>query len=282
MAVEDLFAREADLHRAVEQQRRLRDDDLVVERIALAAEAAAVRRRDDADVGGRHGQRLGERAVDVVRRLRRGPEHELAVGILRRDGGVLLDRQVRVALIEEGVLEHAVGVARTPARRRRTRSDTILWMLPRVAVLVDARLGVGEALLRIAEGAQRLVLDVDQVERLECRQLVAGDDGRDRIADEAHAIDRERMLVLADRQDAVGDGEVLAGQRQVDARMRQRARHVDAEDARVRHRRAQQLAVHHPRQHHVVGEPGLAGDLRAPVDAAAGRADDVHRGSPLG
>ena len=110
MAVEDLLAREADLHRPIEQQRRLRDDDFVIERIALAAEAAAVGRRDHADVRRRHRQRLRERAMHVVRRLRARPEHELAVGILRRDRGVLFDRQVRVALIEERVFEDAVGV----------------------------------------------------------------------------------------------------------------------------------------------------------------------------
>ena len=43
---------------------------------------------------------------------------------------------------------------------------------------------------------------------------------------------------------------------------------VDADDARVRQRRAEQLAVQHARQHDVVGEARLAGDLRAAVDAA--------------
>ena len=124
-----------------------------------------------------------------------------------------------------------------------------------VAVVVDARLGMGEAVFRRAERAQRLVLDVDEVERLERRQLVAGDHGGDRIADEAHAVDRQRVLVLADRQDAVRDREVLAGQHEVHARgAPRRARDVDPHDARVRQRRAQQLAVHHPRQHHIVGE----------------------------
>ena len=53
VAVEDLFARERDLHRPPEEQRRLGGDDLVVERIGLAAEAAAVGRGDDADLRGR-------------------------------------------------------------------------------------------------------------------------------------------------------------------------------------------------------------------------------------
>ena len=84
MAVEHLLAGEADLHRAIEHQRRLGDRDLVIEGIALAAEAAAVRRRDHADVRGRHRERFGERAMDVVRRLRARPQHELAVRIASR------------------------------------------------------------------------------------------------------------------------------------------------------------------------------------------------------
>ena len=72
--------------------------------------------------------------------------------------------------------------------------------------------------------------------RLERRQLVARDDGGDRIADEADAIDRERVLVLADRQDAVGDREVLAGQDEVARRdARARAMRRSRTIARVRH-----------------------------------------------
>ena len=222
MAVEDLFARQADLHRAIEHESGLGDDHLVVERVALAAEAAAVGCRDHADVRGRHGQRLRERAVDVVRRLRARPEHELAVGILRRDRRVLLDRQVGVALIEERVLEHAIGVGERLLDVAEAQRHGLVDVAG-VAVLVNARLGVGEAVLRIGERAQRLVFDVDEVERLERRQLVARDDGGDRIADEADAIDRERVLVLADREDAVRDGEVPPGQNQ-DARRDARAR----------------------------------------------------------
>ncbi len=278
VAVEHLFARQADLHRAIEHQRGLRDDDFVVERIALAAEAAAVRRRDDADVRRRHRERLRERAVDVVRRLRARPQRQLAIGIERGHGRVLLDRQMRVALVEERVVEHVVG-------RGECRVDVAelerheLVDVPRVAVLVDARLGVREAVVRARERAQRLVLDVDQVERLERRQLVARDHRGDRIADEADAIDGERMLVLAHRQDAVCDWKIASGQREEDAGMGERARHVEPDDARVRERRAQQLAVDRPRQHQVVGELRLARHFRAAVHAPPRFADDVHRAS---
>ena len=220
VAVEDLLAGQADLHRPVEHQRRFGDDHLVVERIALAAEAAAVRRRDDADVRRRHRQRPGECAMHVVRRLRARPQHQLAVGILGRHRRVLFDRQVRVALIEERVFEHAVGVGkrlRDVAEPERHR----LVNIPAVAVVVDARLGIGEALLGLRVGAQRFVGDADVVERLEGGEFITGNHRGDRIADEAHAIDRQRVLVLADRQDAVADRKIGAGQHQIDAGPRQ-------------------------------------------------------------
>src|SRR4051812_3038045 len=44
----------------------------------------------------------------------------------------------------------------------------------------------------------------------------------------------------------------------------------------MRHGGAQQLAVDGPRQHQIVREFRLAGDLRAAVDAASRSADDVH------
>jgi hypothetical protein len=51
------------------------------------------------------------------------------------------------------------------------------------------------------------------------------------------------------------------------------ARNVDAANARVRVRGAQELAVGHAGKGNVVGEAGLAGDFGAGVYAAAGVAD---------
>ena len=131
----------------------------------------------------------------------------------------------------------------------------------------------------VGDRAQHLVVDVDEVERLGRGLLVAGDHRRHRIADEADEVAAERMLVLADRQDAVGDREVVAGQHQVDAVEGPGPRHVDRPDARVRHRRSQQPAVHRARRQQVVGEAGLAGDLGAAVDAAPGACRPRRRGS---
>src|SRR5260370_32959561 len=105
MTVEDFCARETDLDGTVEQERGFRDDDFVIEGIAFAAEAAAVRRGDNPNVRWRHLQDFGESAMEIVGSLRAGPDSEFAVGIFGSDGGVMLDWQMRAALIEKSVFE---------------------------------------------------------------------------------------------------------------------------------------------------------------------------------
>ena len=207
VAVEHLLARQADLHRPVEQHRRLGDDDLVVERIALAAEAAAVRRRDHADVRRRHLERLRERAVHVVRRLRARPEHQLAVGILQRrppraarSAGACCPRR-RTCPRRRGRRRRA------PRRRRRTAATTSLWMLPSspyswMRGSGCARLSSGDANVRSGSYSTSI-----RSSAVVGGGLVARDHRGDRIADEAHLVAAERVLVLADRQDAVRDRE---------------------------------------------------------------------------
>ncbi len=273
--IEDFLAVEADLHRAAEQDRRLRHHDLVVVQIALAAEAAAVRAGDHAHVRGRNLQRIGEGAMDIVRHLRGRPERELAFAIHRRDRGVLLDWQMRIALVEEQILENVVGLGERfvhVAELEGLKAVDIALL----AVALDARLGRRERLLGIGDGLERLVLDVDEIERLERGLLVAGDHRGDRVAHVAHALRRERVLVLRHRQDPEGDRKILAGEHEVHARACLRARHVDRFDRRVRMRRAQQLAMQHARQHHVVGEAREARHLGAAVHAAARLADHVE------
>jgi len=85
MAVENFLARECNFDGTARPSRQFADDNLVVEWVALAAEAAAVRRGDDADVRGPHSQSLRKGAMDVVRRLRRSPERELVVRVVMRD-----------------------------------------------------------------------------------------------------------------------------------------------------------------------------------------------------
>src|SRR5439155_12728567 len=84
------------------------------------------------------------------------------------------------------------------------------------AVVVNARIIGSKAIFRGVERMKRLVLNVDEVQRLERGEFVTPNDGRHGIADEADAIDGEGMLVLADRQDSVGHRKIATREHQMD------------------------------------------------------------------
>ena len=273
--VEHLLARQADLDRPPERQRGLQHDRLVVADVGLAAEAPAVRARDDAQVRLGHPQHARHLPVHVMRDLCRRPERELALAVDCRDGRVLLDRQVRVALEEEQVLEHVVR----RGERRLHVAELVGLVAVDVAVLVvlvDAHLGMRERLFRRGDRQQRLVPDVDEAERLVRGLLVPRDHRGQRIADVPHALRRKRVFVGRHRHDAERDREIAAGENEMHAGVLRGAGGVDRKDARVRVRRAQELRVQHARQHDVVGEARLPGHLGAAVDAAARLADHVE------
>jgi hypothetical protein len=188
---------------------------------------------------------------------------------------MLLDWEVRAALVEERVLENAIGSGERLLDVSKLERDGFVNVAAGRGRM-NRRLAAREAVEGVGECVERLVLDVDQVERFERRELVARDDRRNGIADEAHTILRERVFILRHRQDAVGDRKLTARKHEVHARMSERTRRVDAQDARVRHGRAQQPGVQHPGQDNVVGEPGLTRYFRARVDAPARFPDDVH------
>ena len=189
--------------------------------------------------------------------------------------GVLLDRQMRAALIEKSVFEDFVGFGKAFLHIAKLQRHALV-NVAFFAVIVNARLGSCERFFGVGDRRQDFVLDVDQVQSLERGQLFARDDGSDRISDVAHVIDAKRLLVLADRQNSVLDGHVFSGENQIHARMSRGARRVDFSDASVRMRRTQKFAVRHARQENVVGEARLTGDFRAGVDPAARDADDAQ------
>jgi hypothetical protein len=139
-----------------------------------------------------------------------------------------------------------------------------------VAVVVDPRLRALQAVFGLGKRVEHVVLDVNQIQGRGGGLFVAGDDGGHWIADEAHALAAQRMLVLAHRQNPVGDREVVTGEHQMHAVESPCAGHVEGANAPVRNGRPEQTAVYCARRQQIVGEAGLAGDLGAPVDAAAG------------
>ena len=98
---------------------------------------------------------------------------------------------------------------------------------------------------------QRLVVDVDQLERVLRDVGGLGDDGRDLLALEAHLVGGEHGLRVARERRHPGEVVLrhqLAGDDRDDARQRRGARGVDRLDAGVRVRAAQELQVEHPGQ----------------------------------
>ena len=192
VAVEDLLAGERDLDRPAEHQRSFATTISWLNGSLLPPKPPPFGRGDDADVRGRQARAPGERAVQVVRRLGARPDGELAVGVERGEGGVLLQRQVGVALEEEHVLEDLVGLGEArldvAELQRHLLVDVAL-----VAVVVDARLRDAQASSGEAIGRQRLVVDLDQRRGPRRRSSSSRRDGRgDRVADEAHPVEAER------------------------------------------------------------------------------------------
>jgi len=115
----------------------------------------------------------------------------------------------------------------------------------------------------------------DQLQRCVGRVLVDRCDRRDLVADEAHFVERERVLVRRPRNDAVLDRHVLARDDRVHTRQRERFRSVHPLHQCVSVRRAQRLRVQHSGQHDVVRIHRSTGGFGESVDLAVRLADDL-------
>jgi hypothetical protein len=218
----------------------------------------------------------------MVRHLRRGVERDHAVEAGHADRAVRLDRHVGRSGILERLLEHHV---------RRGQRGVDVAERERDVLADVAALGEGVDLVRLVvvrqrvldreHGGQHLVVDVDQRERLGRGELVHGGDAGDGVAHVADLLETQRVLVARPGDDAVRHRQVLARDRGDHAGMRQRPRHVDALDAGVGMRRAQDLREQHAREHEVVGEDRHAGDLLAALDLAVALPDDRETGLGL-
>ncbi len=121
-------------------------------------------------------------------------------------------------------------------------------------------------LLGIEVRGQRLVFDVDQLERALGNLFADGRDAGDVIANVTDFSDGQCRLVVPDRKNAVRVRRVLTSDDRNDTFQRLRARCVDAYDARVRIGRMQNLADQHPRHAEVVSVLTCAGRLAGGVN----------------
>ena len=157
--------------------------------------------------------------MHVVRHLGRGPQRELAFAVERGERRVLLDRQMGVAFVEEQVLEDMVR-----SRERFfdiAKFESLQAMdIAALAIRMDPRLGLSERFFRIANGVKNPVSNLDEIQRLGRRLLVLRHHRRDRIADVAHVLGCQRILVLSHGKDAEGHREIFAGQYEMYSRQR--------------------------------------------------------------
>src|SRR5207302_5915329 len=79
MAVKHLFTRQTDLHGTARDHRQFAHDNFVIERIALASKASAVRSGNHADMTRRHLQHFSEMPVQIMHILCASPESEFPV-----------------------------------------------------------------------------------------------------------------------------------------------------------------------------------------------------------
>ena len=255
----------------------------------LDGHAGNDRAGDRAHVAGVDRDLVAEAAADVVAL---DADHVLGqAGHMRVHGAVGVRRLVAVVDVELAGLRVEVGddPARLERRRVATRVDDVprddgvgvgegtvggllVARLPGragevvgLALLVVADQGrvVVERLARVDDGRERLVLDVDQLERVARRVLVGRDHERDLLALEANLVAREHGLrVVGDRRHP-GEAqrlEVLGGDDGRDVGVLERPGGVDRDDLRVREGAAQDSAVHHPGQADVVEVGPLAPD----------------------
>ncbi len=195
---------------------------------------------------------------------------------------VLVDRRKSVVALDDDLraseyrLElapvDAVPVADVPLARRQLAEPVEEPGLRRP--VVDHWRARGERVLDRGDDGQLLVLDRDRVDGGGGCRLRLGRHRCDRLAVEAHLVDRDDRTVL-DRvaEVRVDVGEVAAGEDADDARDPFCGGGVDRRDPRVRDRAAQDPAVQHPRHEQVADELGLAAELLVCIEPRVRAAD---------
>ena len=239
MTIKNFLTRERDFHRASGEHRQFARDDFMRERVGLAAKAAANRCRDDADAARGQLQSFRQRAMNVMRRLRRTPQRQMSVGRKRRERGMIFEREMRVALIKIILFKNIIRFRKPRvqiAKFQRHHFVNVVMVgmfarMNRVARFV-------ERFVHRHNRRQRFVLDVNELQRAFGGFNIQRRHRRHRVADKTHLVHAQRLFVLTARQNPVLDWHIASGNHRDDAGQFLRVQRVNALDARVRHRAA--------------------------------------------
>ncbi len=275
--VEDVLPVEEHLHRTAGLERQRGAGDLVRQRVRLPAEPPADLWLDDPDPVHRQAEDLGERPVEVMGDLGRAPDGEAAVR------GRFRERDERLG-------ERMGDAGERPAHadlvgRRGERGVDVAEMLDDLLLDVRAREAAGvdrlgdrsDPALRVRVLGEWLDLEADLLERELGRPLVRRRHGRDDVADVAGLADRDRGLVVGDRQDAERGRVLFAGQDRRDPRHRAGFAEIDGDDPGVRPRAAEQPPDQLARATDVVRVLGPARHLERALDVRDAFPEKVER-----
>ena len=285
-------------HRAPERLRREQDQhEFRIGDVARAETAADVRHDHPQRILG-HAHHLRQHGAQLVRRLAAGAQRVAASGRVvianrgtrlheRNDRPRIVDLQLddmrrRVQTFRDGVPVSRLPLERTVARQLRP----------------EQRRTRGQCSIDLGDRRHGPPVHRDQFGGIARRQRALGDDQSDRLADVAHTLDRQGILLSQRHLGAIGiehfEGrssgprrkrtdaggtKIFAGVNRQDARGVARGFGVDAGDLRVRMRRAHHHCVRLVRQVEVCGIPARTCQKALVLQARQRPADKGVHGS---
>ena len=261
--------------------RRARGDagnDFDWDHFTLPAEATADQRLDHPNLRHRHLEHQRQLVLQVIGNLRGGPDRQAAecagvrIEFERSQRTVRFHGRMGDLVGEEAAFGDVVGVSK---RLVGIAEDVVIILLRVVRLVVVDEIGLGlHRFFGVEVGGQKLIIHSNQFERL------LGNGFGDRshagyvVTDVANLVERQRVLVVADGENAEGIGRVLAGDHRDHTVKSLGSAGVNALDASMRMRRMQNLSMEHAGDGKVVGVLAAAGRFSGSVNHGDGFADD--------
>src|SRR3990172_350001 len=266
----------APLDRPVELEREVAEQRLLGIDVELAAEPPADVRRDHTHLALGEIEQLGKMGFQNMRYLSRRPDREfLFSGKIAGHYAARLDGVGCQALVHQFLLDDFV-------RLLESFFDVALLVLPAKGHIVGPfgvdHWGAGrERFFRVSNRRQRLVLHVDQVERVARRIAIFGDNRRHSVAHVTDLVDRQDVMLGNSQSRVAGGGrqsadliaQLRAGENRDNAGMAPRRVRVEAFDLGMRVRASKYRHVEHARKPdivHVLAEPANQTRIFAPLN----------------
>ena len=224
---EALLAREFELHGGTGRAGQQAGDDLEVERFSAVPETATDKRFDHPDLRSVQPQALGQDQMHVVGHLRHRVQGQTpTLGVPTGQRNVGLHHGVGDFGVVETLFQHQVGGGKTAWHI----AEAVVHVAHDVAglVLVQQHRVAGTRAGGIKVGRQGLQIERDGGQRGAGRGHVNGGHGGNRFAAVTHAFSGQRILVLGDRNDAIGHITLVSRDDSMHARYGPRATDVNA------------------------------------------------------